>query len=78
MGFRFRELSGLEPFSISQTQTVRFDTHQSFGASMLEQWADELAAFGGTAGFLIEEAPDGWPPIGGNDAYVLSDDNELT
>ena len=78
MGFRFHELSGLEPFSIRQTQTVRFETHQSIGLAMLERWADELAAFGGTAGFLIEEAPDGWPRIGGNDAYVLSEDNELS
>ena len=78
MGFRFRELSGLEPFSIDQTQSVRFDGHDgSFGASMLEPWADEMAAFGGTAGFLIEETPDEWRWEGGSDAYVLSDDNDL-
>jgi hypothetical protein len=78
MGFRFHELSGLEPFSIDQTQSVRFDAHQSFGAPMLEQWADEIAAFGGAAGFLIEEIPDTWRWLDGSDAYVLSDDNELT
>jgi hypothetical protein len=79
MGFRFHELSGLEPFSIDQTQSVRFDAHDaSFGAFLLEQWADQIAAFGGVAGFLIEETPDEWRWVSGSDAYVLSDDNELS
>ena len=45
---------------------------------LLASLADTLAAHGGTAGILRDQAP---PPLGGRagvDALVVSTDNELT
>jgi len=78
MGHHFTELSGTSPFVIDQTVTVDFT-----GKS--QPWIDErlaglgpiLAAFGGTAGILRDQAP---PPLDcwrGVDAVVVSTDNAL-
>ena len=41
-------------------------------------FAPALESLGGTAGFLAEDAPPGWPARGGVDAFLLSTDNALS
>lgn len=48
MACRFQEVTGVEPFALDQTVTVLFEQ----GESWVDRFRDELAAFGGTAGFL--------------------------
>jgi hypothetical protein len=73
MGFRFRELSGIDPFAIDQTRGIRFGREFTPMNYWLAVYADEI---GKAAGFLAEEAPAGWPDFG-VDAYVVSGENEL-
>ncbi len=79
MGHHFREKSGLDPFVIDQGRTVQWP-HLS-GRPRNEQWLKEIAStlttFGGTAGFVTEEAPLCLPLAPGNDAYVISLDNAM-
>jgi hypothetical protein len=79
MGWHFRELSGVDPFVIDQDVTVDFgEEGQQWVRELLEYLSDVLAAHGGTAGILCDQAP---PPLCGRagvDALVVSTDNELT
>ena len=79
MGWHFREMSGVDPFVIDQTVTVDFgEEGQQWVRELLESLDDILAAHGGTAGILRDQAP---PPLDGRagvDALVVSTDNELT
>jgi hypothetical protein len=69
MGHVFRELSGVDPFCLDQTVTIR----DSRG--LVDELRGELEPFGGTAGKPIEELPAfGGRPV---DALVFSLDNEL-
>lgn len=56
--------------------TVQFD-HSEFRASLVAEFADELHTYGGTAGFLTEEAPDILSRNHPDDAILLSTQNEL-
>jgi hypothetical protein len=73
MAQHFRELTGLEPFSLDQTITIG---SQKQSESWLELFADQLAELGGTAGFLARNAPPGWRQEWA-DAFLLSLENEL-
>ena len=79
MGWHFREMSGVDPFVIDQDVTVDFgEQHQEWVDELLASLGDVLAAHGGTAGILRDQAPpplDGWAGI---DALVVSTDNALT
>jgi hypothetical protein len=79
MGWRFRETSGIDPFVIDQTVTVAFDGEPwSWARDLLGSLAGVLAAHGGTAAILRDQAP---PPLNartGVDAVVVSTDNALT
>ncbi|HEX6484510.1 MAG TPA: hypothetical protein VF043_37170 [Ktedonobacteraceae bacterium] len=79
MGYHFRELSGIDPFVIDQGRTVRFPDLPRRQA--MENWINEIAptlvTFGGTAGFLSEEAPACFRVLEGEDAYFISLDNEM-
>lgn len=79
MGHHFRMNSGLDPFVIDQSMTVQWPDLPK--RPRREQWLKEitptLATFGGTAGFLTEEAPSCLPVAPGNDAYVVSIDNAM-
>jgi hypothetical protein len=79
MGWHFREMSGIDPFVIDQTVTVTFeDEARPWVAELLAPLGEILAAYGGTAGILREQAP---PPLDcwcGVDALVVSTDNALT
>jgi hypothetical protein len=79
MGWQFRDISGVDPFVIDQDVTVDFgEEGQQWVQELLESLSDILAAHGGTAGILRDQAPpplDGWAGV---DALVVSTDNELT
>jgi hypothetical protein len=77
MGLRFRELSGLEPFAIDQIDSVRLGDYEPFATAWVEAYESELAARGGTAGFLAEDAPEGWATVDNADAFVISLDNAI-
>ena len=79
MGWHFRAMSGIDPFVIDQTVTVDFSSRpRPWVRELLAPLSETLAAHGGTAGILRDQAP---PPLdgsGGADAVVVSVDNELT
>jgi hypothetical protein len=79
MGCHFPGLSGLEPFVIDQDVTVDFGhaTERDRVRELLGSLRETLAAYGGTAGILCEQAPSslaGWPA----DAVIISTDNALS
>ena len=67
------------PVVIDQTLTVDFgEEGQQWAPELLASLSDILAAHGGTAGILRDQAP---PPLAGwagVDALVVSTDNEMT
>ena len=69
MGFHFAAMSGIQQFVIDQTVTVDFtgDGARADGsASCSRDSAPRLAAHGGTAGILRDQAPaplDDWPGV---------------
>jgi hypothetical protein len=78
MGWHYRTMSGTEPFVIDQTVTVDFEIRsQPWVAELLAGLAETLAAHGGTAAILRDQAP---PPLDGwrADALVVSTENSLT
>jgi len=79
MGHHFTSLSGTPAFVIDQTVTVDFTGQpRPWVQELLAGIGGQLAAFGGTAGILREQAPlplDGWPGV---DAVMVSTDNALT
>lgn len=79
MGWHFREMSSIDPFVIDQTVTVAWDGEPwPWARDLLGSLADVLAAHGGTAAILREQAP---PPLDQRDnvdALVVSTDNALT
>ena len=79
MGYRFRELSGIDHFALDQAVTVDGDAEDSQEESYLaEQYASELAAYGGTAGFLTEDSPVSFLRDREDyDAFILSTQNEM-
>jgi hypothetical protein len=76
MGYLFKKQSGIDPFVIDQISTVKFDGSE-FRANLVKEFADELQTFGGTAGFLAEEAPHILSSDNSDDAILLSTQNEL-
>lgn len=75
MGWHFRNMSGIDPFVLDQTITVKFNEGNPWTAGLIEWAAPELADRGGTAGFLSAGSPLNWRSSG--DAYLLSLDNDL-
>ena len=79
MGWHFRDLSGIDPFVIDQTVTVAWEGEpRPWVGELLAPLAETLAAHGGTAGILRDQAP---PPLNCRtnvDALVVSTDNALT
>lgn len=77
MGYRFAQLSGLDPFTIDQSSTVEFRPGvPNIGSQFLDRYAKELDQMGGTMGFLKEEAPKELARTA-YDAFLLSTDNRL-
>lgn len=78
MGYQFVQLSGLDPFTIDQTPSIEFIDGQAsspFAGDFVKKHKKDLSMLGGTAGFVKEEAPDGFTGI--YDAIILSTDNRL-
>jgi hypothetical protein len=74
MAQHFHYLTGIEPFCIDQTTTIH--AQRTEPEAWLERFGEELAALGGTAGFLLEDAPRGWQQRWA-DAFLLSLENDL-
>lgn len=77
MGYHFRIKSGIDPFVIDQGATILTPGHPSRRQQWLKEITPTLAEFGGTAGFLVEDAPSCWHMVPGNDAEVVSLDNVM-
>lgn len=78
MGCHFSRISGINPFTIDQTITIRFEPEQDeFGSKLVSRFREDLAPRGGTAGFLKEEGPGEMAGLEGADAYILSLENDL-
>ena len=82
MGYQFKQLSGLDPFVIDQTSTVKFFQYsveqQQQIEQFLKQFASELVTRSGTAGFLTEETPASFfQSYEGVDALIVSFLNDL-
>ena len=79
MGWHFRAMSGTDPFVIDQTVSVVFEGHpHPWVRALLASLSETLAAYGGSAGILREQAP---PPLNGRtdvNAVVVSTQNKLT
>jgi len=79
MGCHFPALSGIDPFVIDQAVTIDFTGGTTpWIPALLATLSDTLAALGGTAGILRDQAPtplNTWPGV---DALVVSTDNTLT
>ena len=74
MGAYFKEMSGIDPFTIDQGETTIFP-----GDCPSLDWKNyqsELAPFGGTAGFLGKDAT-GSLSDGAYDAFIFSSDNDF-
>lgn len=77
MGYHFVQLSGIEHFAIDQSITVNWDDNPE-RLRRLGEFMPDLVKQGGTAGFLIEEAPSSLPlQESGIDAVILSTQNKL-
>jgi hypothetical protein len=76
MGYQLKKLSGWDPFSIDQTRTVNF-TDDPGHFEPFEEFRQDLMAYGGTPGFLLEEAPPRFMHNTDADAFLLSLQNEL-
>jgi hypothetical protein len=79
MGYHFAALSGIQPFVIDQAVTIDFTGNgpKPWVRELLAALASTLAAHGGTAGILRDQAP---PPLAcwpGVDAVVVSTENAL-
>jgi len=80
MGYHFASTSGIQQFVIDQAVTVDFTGQgpDPWVRDLLTGLEGTLAAYGGCAGILREQAP---PPLdcqAGVDAVVVSTENELT
>jgi hypothetical protein len=76
-GVSLQELSGIDPFVIDQTLTVHLPGLPQYRQDWLAEITPQLTAFGGTAGFLREEAPLCLKLEGGVDAWIASPYNEI-
>jgi hypothetical protein len=78
MGYRFREMTGVDPVAIDQVLTVAFEGRSMPAVdALVESLADLLAGHGGTAGIVREEAPAELAELEGVDAYIVSTDNSM-
>jgi hypothetical protein len=77
MGVRFMQLAGFEHFSIDQTKTISFAPGHQPCIELTDELRRELAARGGTSGFVAADPPPGLEVPDHCDALILSTDNEM-
>jgi hypothetical protein len=79
MGWHFRAMSGVNPFVVDQTVSILFEGQSKpWLPPLLASLGETLAAHGGTAGILRDQAP---APLGdraGVDALIVSTENTFT
>jgi hypothetical protein len=79
MGWHFPAMSGIDPFVIDQAVTIDFaGGTKPWAPALLATLSETLAALGGTAGILRDQAPsplNAWPGV---DAVVVSVNNTLS
>jgi len=79
MGWHFRAISGTDPFVIDQTVTVAWhDQPKPWVQTLLAEVGETLAAHGGTAGILRDQAPESLAGRDYADAFVVSTENTLS
>ena len=79
MGWHFRAMSGVNPFVIDQTVSVLFQGQSKpWLPALLASAGETLAAHGGTAGILHDQAPAPLCDLVGADALIVSTENTLT
>jgi hypothetical protein len=79
MGWHFRAMSGVNAFVIDQTVSITFEGRpQPWVQPLLATLAQTLAAHGGTAGILRDQAPAPLSGRTGADAVIVSTENTLT
>ena len=77
MGVRFREASGVEPFSVDQLATVALADGVHPRIELTADLEQILQRFGGTAGFINDSPAEGFEGSPWYDATVLSTDNRM-
>ena len=77
MGYQFRALSGIDSFVIEQSGMVHWPGMPLRREKWLQEITPRLHGYGGTAGFLKEEAPLCFRVSDAQDAYVVSLHNEM-
>lgn len=77
MATLFWERSGVEPFVIDQTLTVEWNFEGAKKRVIEEHIRSALDKRGGTAGFMRDQAPEGFDVPTYADAFLLSTDNTL-
>jgi hypothetical protein len=76
MGYHFKEMSGIDPFCIDQSQTVKFPSTYPKREEIRLKHVETLGEYE-TMAFLKDEAPIGsWGNLG-SDAFIFSKHNEL-
>ncbi|MGH3295721.1 MAG: hypothetical protein ACRDP7_28375, partial [Trebonia sp.] len=79
MGRHFRTMSGTYPFVIDQTVTVAWhEEPQPWVPPLLAELSETLAAHGGSAGILRDQAPASLACRDYADAFVVSTENNLS
>jgi hypothetical protein len=79
MGWHFRAMSGTDPFVIDQAVSVAFQGQTApWVTALLAALGETLAAHGGTAGILRDQAPAPLNCRTDVDAVVVSTENTLT
>lgn len=79
MGYQFQQMSGIDPFVIDQTYSVRFpgDASHPGMIARLPEVEEVLVHFSGTAAVLYDDLFPVLKVHEGNDAYIISLDNEM-
>lgn len=79
MGYQFQQISGINPFIIDQTPSIRFpgQPSNSWIENQLPLFEETLREYGGTAGVLFDELSPVLNVHKGNDAYIISLQNEM-
>jgi hypothetical protein len=77
MGVHFKNLAGLDQFSIDQTETISFTPGHRPYLELTDELRRELAVRGGTSGFVAADPPPGLVVPDHVDALILSTDNEM-